>query len=136
MEEAIRTLLLGTAALTARVSQRIDWGVRSQGSTLPALTLFLVSGVPQMTFSGPSGWSRDRIQIDAWGRTFLAARDLADILADPEGGLLVGLRRDLPGLRLRTFVIGRRSDTDTDASGPVHRTSLDVMAWHTPLPTE
>lgn len=136
MEEAFRALLLGTAALTTRVGQRIDWGVRSQGAPLPALTMFLVSGVPQMNLAGPSGWSRDRIQIDSWGRTFIAARDLADILGAPDGGLLVGLRRDLPRLRLRTFVIGRRSDTDTDASGPVHRTSLDVMAWHTPLPTE
>lgn len=138
MEEAFRALLLGTAALKTRVGTRIDWGVRSQGSVLPAITLHSAGGGMQMNLAGPSGWSRERIQIDCWGRTFKAARDLADILAPRglPGGLLVGFRGDLPGLRLRTLILNRRDDDDSDSEGPIHRTSLDVAAWHTPLLTE
>ncbi len=138
MEEAFRAMLLGTAALSARVGTRIDWGVRPQGSALPGITLHQVSGIPQMNFDGPSGWNRGRIQIDCWGRTYKAARDLADILAprSRSGGLLAGFRGDLPGLRLRTFVLNRRDDVDSDSEGPVHRASLDILAWHTPRPTE
>lgn len=135
MEEAIRKLLLDTAAVTALVGKRVDWGVRSQGATLPAVTIHLITGSPQMHYSGPSGWSRDRLQFDCWGRTYKAARDVADTLAD-RGGLLLRFRGDLPGLRLRTFVLARRSDDDSDEVGPVHRAMVDVLAWHTPLPTE
>jgi len=135
MEEAVRRLLLDAAAVTALVGDRVDWGVRSQGAKLPAIVIHLISGVPQMNMDGPSGWSRDRLQFDCWGRTYKAARDVADVLAG-RSGLLLGLRRDLPGLRLRTLIIGRRSDSDRDDQGPVHRASVDVMAWHTPLPTE
>lgn len=135
MEEAVRRLLLDAAAMKALVGDRVDWGVRSQGAALPAVVIHLISGLPGMTMAGPSGWSQDRLQFDCWGRTYKAARDVADVLAG-RGGLLLGLRRDLPGLRLRTFIIGRRSDSDRDDAGPVHRASVDVMAWHTPLPTE
>jgi len=133
MDEALRGLLLGTTAIENVVGRRVDWGVRSQGATLPSITLHHVSGIPQMHMSGPSGWNRARIQIDSWGRTYKAASDLADVLGKSRGGLLVGFRGDLPGVRIRTFVIGRRSDDDVDGTDVVHRTSLDVMVWHTPL---
>ncbi|MHA0333664.1 tail completion protein gp17 [Sphingomonas aquatilis] len=136
MEEAVRSLLLETAALSALVGTRVDWGVRPQGAALPAVVIYLVAGGPRMNLAGPSGWSRDRLQFDCWGRTYKAARDVADVIANPTNGLLVGMRRDLPGVRIRTFVLNRRSDADRDADGPVHRASVDVMAWHTPLPKE
>nr|WP_317894427.1 DUF3168 domain-containing protein [uncultured Sphingomonas sp.] len=79
MEEALRALLLGTAALTARVARRVDWGIRA-GADLPAVRLFQIGGVPQMNLAGPSGWSRSRLQIEAWGRTYKDARDVADII--------------------------------------------------------
>lgn len=135
MEEAVRKLLLDTPAMKAFVDKRVDWGVRSQGAALPAVVLHLISAVPGMTMAGPSGWSQDRLQIDCWARTYKAAHDVADVLAGRDG-LLLGLHRDLPGVRLRTFIIGRRSDSDRDDAGPLHRASVDVMAWHTPLPTE
>lgn len=129
MEEAFRTMLLETAPLAQLVGKRIDWGLRPQGDQLPGITLLRVSGGLTMHFAGPAGWRRDRVQVDVWGRTFKAARDIGDLLAD-DGGLLVGLRRDLPGVRIRTFVVARRGGTDADAVGPVHRDSIDVMIWH------
>jgi len=135
MEEALRDLLLAAAPIAAAVDRRVDWGVRSQGATLPAITLHQISGNPTMRLDGPSDWERDRIQIDCLGRTYKATRDLADAIGG-RGGLLVGYRGDHKGQRLRTFVVGKRSDTDSDSVGPVFRASVDVMIWHIPAPTE
>lgn len=132
MDEALRDLLLQHAPIGAIVQRRVDWGVRPQGDALPAIVLERVIGIPQMNFDGDAGWSRDRIQIECWGRTYKAAKDLALILGG-RGGLLVGYRGDHLDVRMRTFVLGRRSDTDTDALGVVHRTSLDVLVWNIPL---
>ncbi|KQN37009.1 hypothetical protein ASG37_04935 [Sphingomonas sp. Leaf407] len=135
MEEAFRSLLLSTVPLSALVARRIDWGLRPQGDALPGLTLQRISGAPIMNLSGPSGWSRDRIQLDAWGRTFKDARDIGDLLAGHagRGGLLVGLRRDVAGIRMRGFVVARRSGTDSDKIGPIHRDSIDLMLTYTAL---
>lgn len=132
MEEALRGKLLATAALTALVDRRIDWGVRPTGADLPSVSLFEVTGVPRMTMSAPSGWTRSRVQIDAWGRTYKAARDVVDTIGAPQVGALVGLRDTVSGVRLRTFIIGRRTDSDTDDHGPLYRTALDVLVWHAP----
>lgn len=130
MESAVRTMLLAHAPLAALVGDRIDWGVRAQGRALPAVTLQIVSRLPGMTYAGADGWEQSRIQIDAWGRTYLAAQQVADVLALPPAGLLAGYRGDLPGLRLRTMIAARRTDDDSDDAGPVHRASIDVIAWH------
>lgn len=134
MEEALRDLLLGTAAVTDLVARRVDWGVRPQGEALPSITLEYISGDVQMNMNAPSGWAADRIQIECWGRTYKAAKDAALVLARPGGssgppGLLVGYRGERLGFRLRTFVVGRRSDSDSDSKGPVHRSSIDVIVW-------
>lgn len=102
---------------------------------MPALVLHKISGTPTMTYSGPADWERDRVQIDCLGRSYKAARDLGDLIGGRHG-LLVGYRGNHKGQRLRTFVIGSRSDDDSDSVGPVFRASVDVMVWHTPLPTE
>lgn len=135
MEEALRDLLLISAPIAAAVERRVDYGVRSQGAALPAITLHQISGNPTMLLAGPADWERDRVQIDCLGRTYKAARDLADAIGGRRG-LLVGYRGDHKGQRLRTFVMGSRSDNDSDSVGPVFRASIDVMVWHTPSPTE
>lgn len=132
MEEALRAKLLGTAALAALVGRNVEWGLRAPGAGLPGVTLFEVSGVPGMTFTTASGWTRSRVQIGAWGRTYKAARDVADLIGKPGVGVLVGLRDTVGGTRLRTFIIGRRTDSDSDEAGPVFRTALDVLVWHAP----
>jgi len=143
MEEVLRAKLLGTASVAAIVGTRVDWGIRPQGKPLPAIVLELASGVPGMTYAGPDGWSRSRVQIEHWGRTFKEAKDLADLVGG-ENGVLTGWRETVGGFRMRTFIMARRSDTDTlpstlggsDAGGPVHRTSLDALVWHARAITE
>ena len=67
--------------------------------------------------------------MEAWGRTYKDARDVADIIGG-RSGVLTGLRTTVGGIRLRTFIIGRRADTDTDTVGVIHRSTLDVLVWH------
>lgn len=133
MDVALRTKLLATAALTALVAQRIDWGLRSQGAALPGIALHKVSAIPLMNLAAPSGWSRDLVQIDIWGRTYKAAEDIADIIAGRPGaaGLLAGFRGTVAGVRIRTFVNSRRNDADSsDQEGPVFRSSIDLTVFH------
>ena len=127
MEEVLRAQLLAAPSVAALVGTRVDWGVRSQGAVMPALVLHQISGVPQTNLAGASGWSSDRVQADCWGRTFKSARDVADAASRT----LHTLRATLSGMKIRVFVIDRRSDSDSDVTGPVFRTSLDLMVWHT-----
>lgn len=133
MEEALRATLLATAALAIRVNRRVDWGLRANGD-LPAVRLFQISGMPLMNLAGPSGWSRSRVQVEAWGRTYKDARDVADIIGGngEQGvtGVLTGMHATINGIRLRTFILGRRADDDTDSVGVLHRAALDVLVWH------
>lgn len=128
MEEVLRAKLLGTAVVAAIVATRVDWGIRPQGASLPAIVLSIASGVPGMTMAGPDGWTRSRVQIEHWGRTYKAAKNLANLVGG-DAGVLTGWRATIDGHRIRTFIIGRLSDTDSDASGPLHRTSLDALVW-------
>ena len=129
MEEAIRAKLLATAALVTLVGSRVDWGLRPAGSELPGVAMFIVGGVPGMTTTGADGWTRYRVQIDAWGRTFKSARDVAATLGG-SGGALVGFRGSVGTARLRTFILGDRSGNDADNVGPLFKFSLDVLVWH------
>lgn len=133
MEEAIRSLLMALPALSSTVGTRIDWGVRPQATALPAITIDLISGVPQMNLDGAGLWSKSRIQIDCWARTSLTARNMATAIGGPFG-LFTGYRGDHLQTRLRTFIMTTRADQDTDAQGPIHRMMLDVVVWHLPIP--
>ncbi|HQS95087.1 MAG: hypothetical protein B7X90_01785 [Novosphingobium sp. 17-62-19] len=129
MEEPIRSLLLEASGIAALVGSRIDWGVRPQGDALPAIVLSRTSSVTGMKLSGPSGWTRSRIYVECWGRTYKVARDIADLIGGDDG-VLSGLRTTSGGIQLRTFIVGRRADQETDSVGVLHRTALDVMVWH------
>lgn len=133
MEEALRARLLGSAGLVAIVERRVDWGMRAQGAPMPAVTLNIITGSATLHMQGPDGWDRARVQLDTWGRTFKAARDIRHLVADPSVGLLTAWRGDQSGYRLRTFVLSHRSLDDSDAQGPVFRQSVDVLVWSTRL---
>lgn len=74
MEEELRTILLGTGALTAIVGSRVDWSTRPQGTALPAVTLHVVSGAEGYTLKSRDGLLKSRVQIDCWGVTYASAK--------------------------------------------------------------
>ncbi len=134
MEEALRSYILALAGISDAVGPRVDWNLSPQGRPYPSIVLWDISDIEQMNLAAPSGWTRSRVQIDAWGATFNQVRDIAQILA-PRGvkAGLNGLRATFGGYRFRIFVIDRDASTDEDkavSSGVVHRFRLDLDVWH------
>jgi len=89
MEEEFRGLLKATAALTAIVGQRIDYGERPQGQQMPDVLLNVVSGFEGIHMNG-TGPFEGRIQVDCYGLTYSdakrAARAVVDALNFYRGG--------------------------------------------------
>ena len=78
MEEALRTLLTSSAAITAIApASRINWGVHPQGAPLPALVLNTISDAEGLHMQGPDGLSEGRVQIDAYAHSYGGAKDLS-----------------------------------------------------------
>ena len=78
MEQALRTLLASSAAITAIApAGRINWGVHPQGVPLPALVLNTIGDAEGLTMQGPDGLSEGRLQIDAYAVTYAEAKNLS-----------------------------------------------------------
>lgn len=120
MEEALRTLLLGNPAVAALVGSRVDWGMRPQGSLLPAICLTTVSDAPvNHSLDGP-GVSQARVQIDCFGETYKSAKDTARavrrLLDAHSGGIFLGV-----------FMAGARDLPDEDGVTTIHSVSMDFF---------
>jgi hypothetical protein len=126
MEEALRAKLRTTAAVTLIVGQKVDWGGRPEGDTLPALSLRLVDDDTDMKMSGPTGWVSARVEANGWARTYKVARDIGRAVS----GTLVGFRGNLSGIPFRILPLGSRNLPDKDEAGPIHRTSVDLAVWY------
>ena len=120
MEEALRTLLRGHAPIAALVGSRVDWGVRPQGSALPAICLTTVNDGPvSHSLDGP-GISRARVQIDCFGASYGSAKTVARavrrLLDGYSGGPFLG-----------AFLTGARDLPDDDGVTTIHAVSLDFF---------
>lgn len=128
MEEALKTLLLATSAISAIVSDRLTWLVRQQASALPALVLNVVSNVPEYSDEGEAGISQARVQVDCWGSTYASARALARAVKDR----LSGTAETVAGVEFSAAWVELEQDLyETAAAGaPLYRVSLDFMITH------
>ena len=77
MEEELRTLMLADTDITALTSTRITWGERSQGSTVPAVNMTIISGPDSYHMGGASAYREYRVQVDCYGVTYGAAKTTA-----------------------------------------------------------
>lgn len=121
MEEALRTLLTSSAAITAIApAARINWGVHPQGAGLPALVLNVVSDAEGLTMQGPDGLSEGRVQIDAYAYTYADAKNLSRAVR----AVLHGYRSG--GFRLVQHVATRDSrEGGTNEADRPFRVSMD-----------
>lgn len=124
MEEALRTVLKNTAAITALVGTRIDWGARQQGAGSPSVVLYRIGGERGQHLAGADGLTVSRVQVDCWGQTYGAAKGVAR-------QVVLALNAYRSGGIRRVFVDAERDDSDLSAPDPLFRTSLDLMVWHT-----
>lgn len=123
MEEALRAVLKGRTALTTLVGTRIDWGARPQGATSPAVVLHRIGGERGQTLSGPDGLVQSRVQVDCWGQTYKAAKDVSR-------QVVAGLNGYRGGTIQRVFIDTERDDQFLDPPDPLYRTRLDLTVWH------
>lgn len=90
MDEALHALLIGNAAINARIAGRAFWGVAQQGGALPALVLHVISGRDEPHLEGTDGLWRYRVQIDCYGldrpSARLLSRDVIGLLNGYTGG--------------------------------------------------
>ena len=127
MEDWLAERIRQAPLMSEVIGDRVRWGGQPEQRSLPGIILHQISGAPRMNMAGPSGWSTGRVQADCWGRTFDATKRAADILVTE----FAGLRFDSPTLRVRTFILSRRTAQAGD-TGTLQRTIVDIAVWHTP----
>jgi len=125
MEEEFRAILAGSAGVSALVSGRIRPVRAGQQDALPFVVYQTVSGVPDYTSQGASGYVQTRVQVDCYGETYTSAKTVARsvvaALSGYRGGAIHGV-----------FANGDR-DLPAEDSGTVKnlfRVSLDFLVHH------
>lgn len=86
MEEDLRALLLGRAAVTDFAGDRIVFGRLPQGSLMPGVRMTVISDVDEYYLDGPAGLTRSRVQVDCFAATYRAAKLLSRRVRDVLSG--------------------------------------------------
>lgn len=126
MEDAIINRLLATAGVTALVGTRVYPGVRTQGSSLPALVFNRISGARDYTMIEASGLVESRVQIDAWAEAYNAAKALAHAVREA----LSGIKGTFSGIEIDgVFLDSERDGFEVEAPDRLYRVSMDFNVW-------
>jgi hypothetical protein len=127
MEEALRTLLLNTSAVTNLCGTRIDWGGSPQGTASPRIALWVISDNGNPTLTGPDGLSAGRVQADCYGTTYASAKTLARAVRAALDGYRGGNFRGV-------FHVGTRdrNETGSNEADRPHYVQLDFMTHWRP----
>lgn len=123
MEEALRAWLKGSDG----IGDRVDWDARPQGKALPATTLHEIGVEDEYTFEGRVGQVAFDAQIDCWGATRKAARDLRRAVVARLDAINAEPSDDLQ----EATILRRHAGFDPAESGApsFYRASLDVRVW-------
>lgn len=130
MEEALRALLAGTAAITNLTGTRIYWGRRSQStSALPAIVLERVSGRRDYHMTDASGLVETRVQADCFGETYAQAKTAARALMDAVNAYSGTVSSTV---FQRISIEGERDYDGKESNAARHLfvTSIDLLIWH------
>ncbi len=125
----LRALIVADSGVFGITGERVYPGRRQQGSQLPAVTFYEVSGAPLYSDEGEAGLRSSRVQVDCWGTTFKAAADLADLVI----GALSGVQDVTQGTT--TFInimVDNEQNLEEPGSGTseyLYRTSVDFIVW-------
>lgn len=120
MEEAIRAALLASSGVTTLCANRVDWGSSAQGAPDPRIVLWVIGDSEEHNLQGPDGHSVGRVQVDCYGGTYSAAKQLSRAVRSALDGFS---GNGLQGV----FLVGTR-DTREGGSNEAYRpfrTSLD-----------
>lgn len=125
MQSALRERLLNDATVAGLVGTRVDWDVRPQGKSLPAVTLSMVDTRDQH-MGGPQVTRNTIIQADCWALKAIDAHSLAEaVVTELQPPALVG------GVQfLGAFLTASSMSEDTDV-GIVFRVMVRGNIVHT-----
>jgi hypothetical protein len=129
MEEALRSLLVGSGGVTDLVSTRVYWRQAPQSVTGNFINMHRVSGGRDYNMSGASGLTESRVQVDCWAAKYSDAK----LIARAVEAVASGYTGTIGGKRLQGVFIDAERDDDTSDAGDVatrFRTSLDLLIWH------
>lgn len=128
MEEALVALLLAAPGVAALAGTRLYWSRAPQDVAKPYVVLTLVSGNRDYEMLGPSGLAESRVQVDAYGITFAAAKGLARAIE----AVLSGYRGTSGGIAFGGAFLDAERDLTEDNATPdkLFRTSTDYIIWH------
>lgn len=118
-EEMLTAALLGAAAVTDRVGQRVTPAGGSTDPALEAISYQRISTVGTEHLGGGGSLDQVRMQIGCWARTALAALELAGIVRD------VIAPEDTAGLAVFVGGGGAELDSETRTFG----VSWDYFIW-------
>lgn len=109
MQKVLSNLLLAHAPLAALIGNRIHWDVMPQGQPMPHVTMYVISGLTNYTYSGPDKTQQTRVQFDSRGNSAAQARAVADALTER----LSGFRAEFQGTKFKgCFAAGQRTRHD------------------------
>lgn len=126
METALRSRLLADGPVAALVRDRISWGVRPQGSALPAVVLTTVLADRSQHMGGFDGYRRTRMQVDCYAMSKATAVELREAVL----AVLVseGAASGVTFLRPQNISVLERGEQAE--SGFIFREMIDLEVWH------
>lgn len=77
MEEELRALLAGSAAIAALAGTRINFGANVQGAAYPRIVMFTISNTVGGHMTGPDSIEFSRVQVDCYAQSFAEAKQLS-----------------------------------------------------------
>jgi hypothetical protein len=118
LETKIFTILTTDPAVSAVIASRCFPVVLPQNVTLPAVSYQRISGGQENSLKGSSNLENPRIQVDVWGTTYSAVKDLA-------AKVMAAMRA---ASTFKALVI---SDQDLfEDETETYRVSIDFSIWH------
>jgi hypothetical protein len=123
MEKALRARIMAAAPAAGT---RVYWGIRPQGSALPAIVLTTVSDNRSQHMKGFDTYQAKRVQIDCYAGTYEQAVDLREAVIS---GVVPEAEQGVTRF-LRSFVNNTMSRGEDTTNGFVYRQMLDLTIWH------
>lgn len=130
MKADLMTRLRANAGLTGFVDQRIRWGLRPRGETLPGLTMQIVAPGRIYHHGGAASLTNPRVRFKCWGRTEAEAGDVAGALTAAIEATGTTGATAFKGAFLESEAT---LDPETMGDGTdVHCVIRDFTVWHQP----
>lgn len=127
MQGALRARLIAAAPVNALVAGRVYWVDRPQGSAMPAITLQVISDERPQDMEGFVSARATTVQVDCWATSYAAKTQLAEAVI----ASIVPAQTSNGIKFLRSFVDSVRDLGERVETTFYHRTSIDLIVWHT-----